>query len=123
MLLSRKPTAIPTANEALPGRDTPIVAPGRHLVLGTPIGPPFPEGTERAVFGMGCFWGAERMFWRAPGIYTTAVGYACSSDPRVHFGLGASKVVREIEITWPSRLVQRLKDVAADQVLTVQEPE
>ena len=72
---------MPTAEEALPGRDTPIVVPGRHLVLGTPIGPPFPEGTERAIFGMGCFWGAERMFWQAPGIYTTAAGYAAGYTP------------------------------------------
>ena len=56
-------------------------SPGRHLVLGTPIGPPFPDGTERAIFGMGCFWGAERMFWRAHGIYTTAVGYSGGYTP------------------------------------------
>ena len=72
---------MPAPEEALPGRDTPVYAPGRHLVLGTPIGPPFPEGTERAIFGMGCFWGAERMFWRAQGIYTTAVGYAGGFTP------------------------------------------
>ena len=81
MLFTRKATAMPTPEDALPGRDTPIVVPGRHLVLGTPIGPPFPEGTERAIFGMGCFWGAERMFWRAPGIYTTAVGYSGGYTP------------------------------------------
>jgi peptide-methionine (S)-S-oxide reductase len=50
--------------------------PARHEVLGTPLEPPFPEGLERAVFGMGCFWGAERVFWQAPGVYTTAAGYA-----------------------------------------------
>ena len=54
---------------------------GLHLVLGTPITPPFPEGIERAIFGMGCFWGAERMFWQAPGVYTTAAGYAGGSTP------------------------------------------
>jgi len=53
---------------------------------------------------------------------TTAVGYACSSDPRIHFGLGANTLVKEVEITWPSRTVQRLKDVAVDQHLTVEEP-
>ena len=81
MLFARKATAMPSAEDALPGRDTPVYVPGRHLVLGTPIGPPFPEGTEQAIFGMGCFWGAERMFWRAPGIYTTAAGYSGGFTP------------------------------------------
>jgi peptide-methionine (S)-S-oxide reductase len=81
MLFTRKTIALPSPEEALPGRDTPIVAPGRHLVLGTRLTPPFPEGTERAVFGMGCFWGAERMFWQAPGVHTTAVGYAGGITP------------------------------------------
>ena len=64
-----------------PGRDTPIPVPDRHFVLGTPLVPPFPDDTERAVFGMGCFWGAERIFWQAPGVYTTAVGYAGGFTP------------------------------------------
>jgi peptide-methionine (S)-S-oxide reductase len=65
-----------TAAEALPGRDDPMPVPDRHEVLDTPIAPPFPDGLEQAVVGMGCFWGAERIFWQAPGVYTTAVGYA-----------------------------------------------
>jgi peptide-methionine (S)-S-oxide reductase len=65
-----------TADEALPGRDETMPVPPAHEVLGNPIAPPFPEGLEQAVFGLGCFWGAERIFWRAPGVYTTAVGYA-----------------------------------------------
>lgn len=66
---------------ALPGRDTPIVDPGRHVVLDTPLAPPFPDGFEHAVFAMGCFWGAERLFWQVEGVYTTAVGYSGGYTP------------------------------------------
>jgi peptide-methionine (S)-S-oxide reductase len=66
---------------ALPGRDRPITVAERHVVLGTPLEPPFPQGFERAIFGMGCFWGAERIFWEAPGVYTTAAGYAGGITP------------------------------------------
>jgi peptide-methionine (S)-S-oxide reductase len=62
-------------SQALPGRDTPIPVIADHVVLGTPITPPFPDGTETIYFAMGCFWGAERIFWQIPGVYTTAVGY------------------------------------------------
>ena len=76
MLFTRKSTTLPSPEEALPGRDEPISVRAPHLVLGTPLVPPFPETTQQAIFGMGCFWGAERMFWKAPGMYTTAVGYS-----------------------------------------------
>jgi peptide-methionine (S)-S-oxide reductase len=76
MFLFTKPSTMVTAAEALPGRDEPMAVPDRHEVLGTPLAPPFPDGLEQAVVGMGCFWGAERVFWQAPGVYTTAVGYA-----------------------------------------------
>jgi peptide-methionine (S)-S-oxide reductase len=66
---------------ALPGREQPLAVPERHEVLGTPLRPPFPQGVQRAVFGMGCFWGAERLFWEAPGVYSTAVGYAGGYTP------------------------------------------
>jgi peptide-methionine (S)-S-oxide reductase len=69
------------AAEALPGRSEPMVVPSQHDVLGTPLEPPFPEGFERAIVGMGCFWGAERVFWQAPGVYTTAVGYSGGFTP------------------------------------------
>jgi len=71
-----KPDPIPSPAEALPGRPEPIVEPGLHTVLGTPIAGPWPEGTETAVFGLGCFWGAEKAFWQLPGVVSTAVGYA-----------------------------------------------
>jgi peptide-methionine (S)-S-oxide reductase len=76
MFLFSKPSTMVTADEALPGRDEPMRVPAAHEVLGNPIAPPFPEGLEQAVLGLGCFWGAERVFWQAPGVYTTAVGYA-----------------------------------------------
>lgn len=68
-------------DQALPGRERPIATAERHFVLDTPIQPPFPEGFERAIVGMGCFWGAEKAFWTAPGVYTTAVGYAGGYTP------------------------------------------
>ena len=74
-------TRMVDADRALPGRDTEIPVPDRHFVLGTPLRPPFPEGMQSIVVGMGCFWGAERVFWQAPGIHTTAVGYAGGFTP------------------------------------------
>ncbi len=66
---------------ALPGRAQPIAVPARHEVLGTPLKGPFPDGIDTAIFGMGCFWGAERLFWQADGVYSTAVGYAGGITP------------------------------------------
>jgi peptide-methionine (S)-S-oxide reductase len=81
MHLFRNKTSMVEPGDALPGRDQPIPVPARHDVLGNPIAPPFPEGLERAIFGMGCFWGAERIFWQAEGVWTTAVGYAGGYTP------------------------------------------
>jgi peptide-methionine (S)-S-oxide reductase len=75
-LFGRDKSQMITADRALPGRPTPLRVPETHFVNGHRIQPPFPEGLQTAVFGMGCFWGAERMFWQAPGVYSTAVGYA-----------------------------------------------
>jgi peptide-methionine (S)-S-oxide reductase len=75
MLFTRKQANMIDADAALPGRDGEMPVPAKHEVLGTPLKGPFPEGVETAVFGMGCFWGAERIFWEAPGVYTTAAGY------------------------------------------------
>jgi peptide-methionine (S)-S-oxide reductase len=72
---------VPSPAEALPGRPEPIVRPGNHTVLGTPIAGPWPEGTRTAVFGLGCFWGEEKAFWQVPGVVSTAVGYAGGSTP------------------------------------------
>jgi peptide-methionine (S)-S-oxide reductase len=81
-MFSRHKSELPTADKALPGRATrPFAVPERHFVLGTPLEPPFPEGYQQAIFGMGCFWGAERKFWEAEGVYTTAVGYAGGFTP------------------------------------------
>jgi peptide-methionine (S)-S-oxide reductase len=81
MLFTRKDKEMPTAETALPGRAEAMPVLERHLVLGTPLTPPFPEGFEQVVVGMGCFWGAERLFWQAPGMHTTAVGYAGGHTP------------------------------------------
>jgi peptide-methionine (S)-S-oxide reductase len=67
--------------QALPGREQPMTVADSHVVLGTPLRAPFPDGMKQAVFGMGCFWGAERLFWEAPGVYTTATGYAGGFTP------------------------------------------
>jgi peptide-methionine (S)-S-oxide reductase len=81
MGLFRDKTRIPTREEALPGRAEPMPVGEIHAVLGNPLAPPFPAGFESAVFGLGCFWGAERKFWEAPGVWTTAVGYAAGETP------------------------------------------
>jgi peptide-methionine (S)-S-oxide reductase len=72
---------LPAPGQALPGRTTPLPVAPRHAVLGTPLSPPYPEDTELACFGLGCFWGAERCFWELPGVFTTAVGYAGGPTP------------------------------------------
>lgn len=81
MALSMNELSIPGSDEALPGREEEMAVPAEHFVNGRPMKPPFPEGMELAQFGLGCFWGAERGFWEAPGVYTTAVGYAGGSTP------------------------------------------
>ncbi len=79
--LNAKPQSIPSPTESLPGRPDPIVAPGTHTVLGTPIAGPWPDGAQTAIFGLGCFWGAEKSYWQLPGVISTSVGYAGGSTP------------------------------------------
>jgi len=81
MRLFRNKIEMPRPEDALPGRASRMPVAARHEVLGTPLEPPFPDGLEIAHFGMGCFWGAERLFWRTPGVYSTAVGYAGGYTP------------------------------------------
>jgi peptide-methionine (S)-S-oxide reductase len=81
MFLLGSKTKMVAPEDALPGRPDAIPTADTHFVLGTPLKPPFPEGSETLVVGMGCFWGAERVFWQAPGVYTTAVGYAGGHTP------------------------------------------
>jgi len=81
MFSFRKKAQMPEAADVLPGRATPMPVPSKHYVNGNRIAAPFPEGLQKALFGLGCFWGAERRFWQLPGVYSTAVGYAAGSTP------------------------------------------
>jgi peptide-methionine (S)-S-oxide reductase len=83
--LLRKKTEMPDAASALPGRAEPIPTAREHFVNGHPLAGPYPEGTEMAMFGMGCFWGVERRFWKLPGVWVTAVGYAAGSTPNATY--------------------------------------
>jgi peptide-methionine (S)-S-oxide reductase len=78
---SSRPQTVPSPADSLPGRPDPIMVPGSHTVLGTPIAGPWPDGTQVAVFALGCFWGAEKDFWQLPGVVSTAVGYAGGHTP------------------------------------------
>src|SRR5690625_7094070 len=99
MLFSRRIPQMPTPEEALPGRAQAVAVSDQHVVTGAALKPPFQEGFEQGVFGMGCFWGAERIFWQLPGVYTTAVGYSdgYTHNPRneevCSSGTGHSEVV------------------------------
>jgi peptide-methionine (S)-S-oxide reductase len=86
MALFKRVSTLVDESRALPGRSERMPVPDRHFVLGTPLEPPFPDGMERAMFAMGCFWGAERKFWEEPGVYTTAVGYAAGFTPNPTYG-------------------------------------
>ncbi len=102
LFMSRKKAVMPAPEEALAGRAERMPVPPEHEVLGTPLTPPFPAGMETALFGLGCYWGAEKAFWQLPGVYTTAVGYAGGYTPNPTYeevctGLtGHNEVVRVV---------------------------
>lgn len=110
-----KKTQMPSAAEALPGRSEKMQVPPRHFVNGHPLAPPFPAETAMAMFGMGCFWGAERCFWQLPGVFSTAVGYAGGYTPNPTYqevcsGMtGHNEVVRVVYDPAQCRYEQLLK--------------
>ena len=112
--LSKHKTAMPTAETALPGRDTPIPVPDRHYVLDAPLRGPFPAGTEQAIFGLGCFWGVERVFWQMPGVYTTAVGYAGGLTPNPTYEEVCSARTGHNEVVF---VVYRPSEISYEQLL------
>jgi peptide-methionine (S)-S-oxide reductase len=112
---SREPR-MPAADEALPGRTAAMPAPERHEVTGARLTPPFPEGSARAVFGLGCFWGAERKFWQVPGVITTAVGYAGGTTPNPTYQEVCSGLTGHTEVVL---VVFDPKRVGYDELLRV----
>ena len=81
MFMTNKKSQMPDADKALPGRDKKMPVPVKHFVNGNPLQAPFPDNMQMAMFGLGCFWGAERKFWEIPGVYSTSVGYAAGYTP------------------------------------------
>ncbi|WP_227369529.1 peptide-methionine (S)-S-oxide reductase MsrA [Halomonas sp. M20] len=114
-MLARNKQQLPSTDEALPGRDAAMVISGKHLVNGRSLLPPFPEGYEDIVLGLGCFWGAERLFWKLPGVYVTAVGYAGGVTPNPSYEetcsgrTGHAEVVRVIYDPNETRLASLLQ--------------
>ena len=96
--LNAKPATVPSPAEALPGRPDRIMTPGSHTILGTPLAGPWPDGTKTAIFGLGCFWGAEKAFWQMPGVVTTAVGYAGGSTPNPTYSEACSGKTGHAEV-------------------------
>jgi len=115
-IFSKKPLTIPSKADALPGRAEPMPVPDAHFVNGHPIVAPFPDGFERAVFGLGCFWGAEKKFWQLPGVYSTAVGYAGGPTPNPTYREVCSGLTGHAEVV---QVVYDPRVVSYDELLKV----
>jgi peptide-methionine (S)-S-oxide reductase len=113
---SQKKLRMPTPDQALPGRDAVMPVAARHYVLDTPLRGPFPDDTQQAMFGLGCFWGAERKFWEAKGVYTTAVGYAAGLTPNPTYREVCSGMTGHNEVVF---VVYRPDEVSYDELLKV----
>jgi peptide-methionine (S)-S-oxide reductase len=113
---SKKPVSVPSREEALPGRTESMPVPAAHFVNRHPVAPPFPAGLERAMFGMGCFWGAERKFWQLDGVYTTAVGYAAGHTPNPTYREVCSGMTGHAEVVL---VVFDPKKITYDELLKV----
>lgn len=116
MTLFRKQVAIVRPEEALAGRSEAMPVPDAHFVHGRPLTPPFPEDTETAVFGLGCFWGAERCFWQTPGVWTTAVGYAGGYTPNPTYEEVCSGLTGHAEVVL---VVFKPREVGFGQLLSL----
>jgi len=115
-MFGRKSSEMPEATAALPGRDRPVEVPEAHFVNGNPLAPPYPEGTEVAVFGMGCFWGAERRFWQLSGVWTTSVGYAGGYTPNPSYEEVCTGQTGHVEVV---QVVYDSEQVSYDELLRV----
>jgi peptide-methionine (S)-S-oxide reductase len=116
MSIFRTKARMPSADEALPGRDLEMPVPELHEVLGTPLKPPFPDGLAQVQFGLGCFWGAERKFWQTPGVYTTAVGYSGGYTPNPSYEEVCSGMTGHAETVL---VVYDPKEITFEQLLKV----
>lgn len=115
-MFGRKTTEMPAPDQTLAGRSESVEVPPAHFVNGSPLAPPFPDGTEVAVFGMGCFWGAERRFWSLHGVFTTSVGYAGGATPNPTYEEVCTGRTGHTEVV---QVVYRPEEVSYDDLLRV----